>query len=260
MTSVVGHSRSSISVLTEVSISPQAPWDRPNFTRWRVLPSRPTTWPTRSSCCAMRSLAATISLNVSAILPSRPTWLPAIRTEKSPTRIACIAFRRSCSSGDDPPLRPGTSVGAALGEAPLDLGSPTASLVDCIISSTAHAGRARHQRSPRRGHSMTRVCPPPATATQRLMGTRDTTGRGPWLHLRLGRDGIKGGPSRDNDLPATPGGSTIRASGTLGRPAGPAMNVRPLGGSGANHHLTPPTLGCGVGSGPRQKFCECPDS
>ena len=35
-------------------------------------PSRPTTWPTRSSCCAMRSLAATISLKVSAILPSMP--------------------------------------------------------------------------------------------------------------------------------------------------------------------------------------------
>ena len=32
----------------------------------------PTTWPTRSSCCAMRSLAATISLKVSAILPRRP--------------------------------------------------------------------------------------------------------------------------------------------------------------------------------------------
>ena len=43
VTSVVGHSRSSISVLTEVSISLQAPLERPNFTRWRVLPSRPTT-------------------------------------------------------------------------------------------------------------------------------------------------------------------------------------------------------------------------
>ena len=33
VTAVVGHSRSSISVLTEVSISPQAPCARPNFTR-----------------------------------------------------------------------------------------------------------------------------------------------------------------------------------------------------------------------------------
>jgi hypothetical protein len=38
---------------------------------------------TRSSCWAMRSLAAAISLNVSAILPMRPTRSPAIRTEKS---------------------------------------------------------------------------------------------------------------------------------------------------------------------------------
>ncbi len=56
VTSVVGHRRSSIRVLTEFSISPQAPSMRPKRTRWRVLPSRPTTWPTRSSCCAMRSI------------------------------------------------------------------------------------------------------------------------------------------------------------------------------------------------------------
>ena len=72
VTAVVGHSRSSISWLTEVSMPPQAPPDRPRRTRVRVLPSRPTTWPTRSSSCAIRSLDATISLNVSAILPSRP--------------------------------------------------------------------------------------------------------------------------------------------------------------------------------------------
>ena len=95
VTSVVGRNRSSISPLTELSISPQAPCGTPNFTRWRVLPSRPTTWPTRSSCCAMRSLAATISLKVSATLPSRPTWLPGMRTEKSPIRIACSALSSS---------------------------------------------------------------------------------------------------------------------------------------------------------------------
>ena len=50
----VGQSRSSISVLTEPSMSAHEPLASPNLTRWRVFPSRPTTWPTRSSCCAMR--------------------------------------------------------------------------------------------------------------------------------------------------------------------------------------------------------------
>ncbi len=72
VTSRVGHSRSSISVLTEPSMSAHDPLDRSNLTRCRVLPSRPTTWPTCSSCCAIRWLAATISLKVSAILPSMP--------------------------------------------------------------------------------------------------------------------------------------------------------------------------------------------
>ena len=94
VTSVVGHSRSSISELTEDSISPQAPSESPKRTRWRVRPSRPTTWPTRSSWLAMRWLVPTISLKVSAILPMIPTRSPAIRTEKSPIRMAC----RACSS------------------------------------------------------------------------------------------------------------------------------------------------------------------
>ena len=102
VTAVVGHSRSSIRLLTEVSISPQAPPDRPSFTRVRVLPSRPTTWPTCSSSCAMRSLAATISLNVSAILPSRPVWSVGRRTEKSPVRIACKACSSFCSPKEWP--------------------------------------------------------------------------------------------------------------------------------------------------------------
>jgi len=91
VTSRVGQSRSSISVLTDPSISAHEPLARPNLTRCRVFPSRPTTWPTRSSCWAIRWLAATISLKVSAILPSMPRWSPVIRTEKSPLRIACSA-------------------------------------------------------------------------------------------------------------------------------------------------------------------------
>ncbi len=49
VTSVVGHSRSSTSVLKERSISVQAPPRPPIAMRCRVLPSRPTTWPLRSS-------------------------------------------------------------------------------------------------------------------------------------------------------------------------------------------------------------------
>ena len=40
--------------MTLDSISPQAPSSSPKRTRCRVRPSRPTTWPTRSSCWAMR--------------------------------------------------------------------------------------------------------------------------------------------------------------------------------------------------------------
>ena len=91
VTSLVGHSRSSIRVLTEASISPQAPVDVPKATRCRVLPSLPTRWPTRSSCCAMRWLAATISLNVSAILPSMPSRSPGepYREVADPHRLHC---------------------------------------------------------------------------------------------------------------------------------------------------------------------------
>ena len=91
VTAVVGQSRSSINVLTESSMPAQAPPVRPNFTRVRVLPSRPTTWPTCSSCRAMRSFAATMSLNASAIFPARPTRLPGRRAEKSPDFTACSA-------------------------------------------------------------------------------------------------------------------------------------------------------------------------
>ena len=57
VTSVVGHTRSSIRPLTEPSISPQAAVERANFTRWRVRPCSPTDLPMRSSCWAMFWLA-----------------------------------------------------------------------------------------------------------------------------------------------------------------------------------------------------------
>ena len=84
LTSVVGHTRSSISELTEFSISPHAPCASPSLTRCLVRPSLPTTCPTRSSSCAMRSLVATMSLKASAILPITPSCSPVSRTAKSP--------------------------------------------------------------------------------------------------------------------------------------------------------------------------------
>ena len=95
VTAVVGHRRSSISVLTDSSMSPQAPCAVPNRTRLRVLPSRPTTCPTCSSSFAIRSFAATMSLKASAILPATPVWCVGSRTEKSPSRIACSASSSS---------------------------------------------------------------------------------------------------------------------------------------------------------------------
>ena len=99
VTSVVGHTRSSISPLTELSISPQAAVEMPNFTRWRVRPCSPTDLPMRSSCCAMFWLAATISLNRTLILPRTPSGSLDSRTEKSPPRIASMACNKSKSSG-----------------------------------------------------------------------------------------------------------------------------------------------------------------
>src|SRR5262245_35745584 len=62
-----------------------------------------------------------------------------MRTEKSPTRMDCSAFKRSSSSGDAPPLTrlSGISAGTAVGDGPLVLSSPTGSLFGCIVSSGA---------------------------------------------------------------------------------------------------------------------------
>ena len=57
--------------------------------RSRVLPSLPTTCPTRFNSCAICWLAATMSLKVSAIFPASPVHDPGSRTEKSPSRMVC---------------------------------------------------------------------------------------------------------------------------------------------------------------------------
>src|ERR1700733_14983203 len=89
VTSVVGGRKSSTSVLTDISISPQAALGKSNRMRSRVLPSLPTAFPTRFNSLAICWLAVTISLNVSAIFPARPVQFPGSRTEKSPSRMTC---------------------------------------------------------------------------------------------------------------------------------------------------------------------------
>ncbi len=95
VTSVVGHRRSSIRLLIELSISPQEAVETPNFTRWRVRPCSPTLLPMRSSCWAMFWLAETISLNSTEMRPSGPCFSRDRRTEKSPARMASMAWRSS---------------------------------------------------------------------------------------------------------------------------------------------------------------------
>ena len=151
VTSVVGQSRSSISELTEASISPQAPSDKPRRTRCRVLPSRPTTWPTRSTCLAMRWLVATISLKVSAILPMIPMRSPAMRTEKSPTRIACSA----CSSSVSPWASPFSPFSVAWGIAcgtdePLAAAGMGAAGSSTSVGVCMKVSETRYERSLRR--------------------------------------------------------------------------------------------------------------
>ena len=186
VTSVVGQSRSSIRVLIEPSISTQAPLCRPSRTRCLVLPSLPTRCPTRSSCCAMRWLAATISLNVSAILPSMPSAAPGSRTEKSPTRIACSAASNSC--GWKPAPLPFTS-GLGTVVAPFALGCALVPAVGCMVGSQGVRDRLRLKRIPqanvwrvngnRRESSAGRV---PADAT-RVTGELQQTMKPPWAWL-----------------------------------------------------------------------------
>ncbi|RIH80487.1 hypothetical protein Mterra_03499 [Calidithermus terrae] len=102
VTSAVGRSRSSMSMLIEASIWPQAPRDWSKRARSRTLPSLPTTCPTRLSSSAIFWLAATMSLKASASLPSSPVQSPGSRTEKSPSRTACSPRNRILRSGAGP--------------------------------------------------------------------------------------------------------------------------------------------------------------
>ena len=141
VTSVVGHSRSSIRELTEFSISPQDPVARPSRSRWRVRPSLPTTCPTCSSCRAICWLVETISLKVSAILPRTPVDSPAMRTEKSPIRIAWSARSNSWSSSPWAAPFAGVGVAGPAGICGLDAG----------FGLVLHGALPRHAQTPLTG-------------------------------------------------------------------------------------------------------------
>ena len=109
VTSVIGRSRSSVSVLTEPSISPQAPCGILKRTRSRILPSFPRVCPSRFSSSAMCWLALTMSLNVSAIRPVKPVQTTGSRTEKSPfltLKRVCRIIASSEDSLSEKPLLP----------------------------------------------------------------------------------------------------------------------------------------------------------
>ena len=92
VTSVVGHTRSSIRRLIAATSSAQPPTAPGTTMRCLSFPSLPTVRDTRAASRARRSLTAAISLKASAILPSMPVSSVGIRAAKSPPRKASIAF------------------------------------------------------------------------------------------------------------------------------------------------------------------------
>ena len=107
VTSVIGRTRSSMSVLRACTSSAQPPTSPVVTMRWRSRPSLPTIRHTRAASCARRSLMTSTSLNASAIRPSRPVPLDVNRVEKSPLRNASNAWSSSTSKA--PPRLPFSS-------------------------------------------------------------------------------------------------------------------------------------------------------
>src|SRR5688572_32672795 len=95
VTSVVGQTRSSISVLMDSTLFAQPPFAPGTDMRCLSLPSLPTTRQTRAVSSLNRWLKSLISLNASAILPGTPVQSDGRRTEKSPPLYASRT-ERSC--------------------------------------------------------------------------------------------------------------------------------------------------------------------
>ncbi len=99
VTSVVGHTRSSISVLMAATSSAQPPVTPATFMRCLSLPSLPTAWVTREVSRARRSLSSAMSLKASAILPFTPVSDDDRRTEKSPCLNDSMAESKAWAKG-----------------------------------------------------------------------------------------------------------------------------------------------------------------
>ena len=100
-TSVVGRTRSSISVLSDSTLAAQPPMAPGTDMRCRSRPSLPTVTLRRVTSRVMRSSCAIAWLNASAMRPSMPAQSVGSRTPKSPSRNATIAVNswRARASG-----------------------------------------------------------------------------------------------------------------------------------------------------------------
>ncbi len=96
--SVVGRTRSSIRVLTELMMVAQPPTTFGTEARWARRPSRPTTRDTSVTARTIFSLVSMMSLRVSAILPEMPLQSDGMRAVKSPFLSAISVASRSLMS------------------------------------------------------------------------------------------------------------------------------------------------------------------
>jgi hypothetical protein len=100
--SVVGRTRSSIRVLTELMMVDQPPTTPGTSARWVRWPSRPTTRDTSVTVSTIFCLVSMMSFRVSAILPDTPVQSEGMRTEKSPffsaISVESSSLTSSCSA------------------------------------------------------------------------------------------------------------------------------------------------------------------
>ena len=100
--SVVGRTRSSIRVLTELIMVLQPPTTPGRSARWVRWPSRPTTRETSVTVSTIFCLVSMMSFRVSAILPDTPVQSSGMRTEKSPFFRAINVVSSSLTSNCSP--------------------------------------------------------------------------------------------------------------------------------------------------------------
>src|SRR5262245_55241132 len=172
-----------------------------------------------------------------------------MRTEKSPTRMDCSAFRRSSSSGDAPPLTrlSGISAGTAVGEGPLVLSSPTGSLFGCIVSSGA-------DEPPHDVTSVGALSRPyeGAAAIFGLVGLRQSP-LATWDWNRPGPASAAAAMARADGPPTGWSPRAIHRPERMNvlRPVGSGHVPVPLGASRSDHLLTPQTRQRSNGSADR---------